>query len=174
VKEQHSILIAGVGGQGIVFASTVLAQALYKQGYYVSQLQSYGAEVRGSAVIAWVVYSNNPITCPFVNRYEIMIILHQDGYKQCIKKGFKADYIIVDQDLVPNPPSKSIILPINREAEKNGCRASVNIVALGVLSKLGYVNEISLKEVLSTMKNSEMNLKALKIGLNLINILNTI
>jgi len=165
---ERSILIAGIGGQGVVFASTVLAQALYRQGYYVSQLQSYGAEVRGGAVIAWVIYSDKPVTCPFIDEYDVMIILHQDGYKECVKKGFKGNYVIVDDDLVPNPPPKSITLPMNREAEKYGCRGLVNIVALGVLSKLGYVDEASLKEVLSTMKNAEMNLKALKIGLNLI------
>jgi len=168
VKER-SILIAGIGGQGIVFASTVLARALYKQGYYVSQLQSYGAAVRGTPVVAWVVYSDRPITCPFIKEYENIVILHQDGYKECVKKGFKGDCVIADKDLVPNPPPKSIILPMNREAEKNGCKGVVNIVALGVLSKLGYVDETSLKKVLSTMKNAEMNLKALKIGLNLIN-----
>ena len=165
---ERSILIAGIGGQGVVFASTVLAQALYKQGYYVSQLQSYGAEVRGGAVIAWVVYSDKPVTCPFIDEYEVMVILHQDGYRECIKKGLKGNYVIVDEDLVPNPPPKSITIPMNREAEKHGCRGLVNIVAIGVLSKLGFVNEASLKEVLSTMKNAEMNLKALKIGLNLI------
>ena len=165
---ERSILIAGIGGQGIVFASTVLARALYRQGYYVSQLQSYDAAVRGTPVIAWVVYSDRPITCPFVEEYENMVVLHQDGYRECVKKGFKSDCVIVDEDLVPNPPPKSITLPMNREAEKHGCRGLVNIVALGVLSKLGYVDEMSLREVLSTMKNAEMNLKALNIGLNLV------
>jgi len=165
---ERSILIAGMGGQGIVFASTVLAQALYRQGYYVSQLQSYGAEVRGGAVIAWVIYSDKPTTCPFIDEYDVIVILHQNGYKECIKKGFRGNYVIVDEDLVPNPPPNSTTLPMNREAERHGCRGLVNIVALGVLSKLGYVDEASLKEVLSTMKNAEMNLKALKIGLNLI------
>jgi len=166
---ERSILITGVGGQGIVFASTVLARALYRQGYYVSQLQSYGAAVRGTPVVAWVVYSDRAITCPFIEEYENIVILHQDGYEECVKKkGFKADCVIVDEDLVPNPPPKSITLPMNREAEKHRCRGLVNIVALGVLSRLGYVDGTSLKEVLSTMKNAEMNLKALKIGLNLI------
>ena len=76
--------------------------------------------------------------------------------------------MIVDEDLVPSPPPKSITLPMNREAERHGCRGLVNVVALGVLSKLGYVDEMSLREVLSTMKNAEMNLKALNIGLNLV------
>ncbi len=164
---ERSIILAGIGGQGIVFATTVLAQALYRQGYYVSQLQSYGAEVRGGAVIGWVVYSEDPIECPFIDEFDIMVLLHQDGYRECCKKNLRSSFVVSDEDLVPNPPQNSLRIPMNREAEMHGCMGLTNIVALGVLSALGYVSEQSLRETIEGMKGAQKNLKALEIGLSI-------
>jgi len=164
MKSEISISLAGMGGQGIVFATTVLAEALFRQGYYVSQLQSYGAEVRGGAVIGWVVFSEKPIECPFTDEFNILILLHNVGYRECIKKGFKAKIIIADSDLVTNLPEKVIRIPMNREAEARSCTGSISIVALGILAAMNYVNDKMLEEVLRRMKRAEVNIKALKLG----------
>jgi len=164
MKSEISISLAGMGGQGIVFATTILAEALFRQGYYVSQLQSYGAEVRGGAVIGWVVFSEKPIECPFTDEFDILILLHDIGYKECMRKGFKAKIVIADSDLVTNPPEKAIKIPMNRKAEAKSCRGSTSIVALGILAAMNYVNDKILEEVLQYMKRAEINIKALKLG----------
>jgi len=167
MKDEVSICIVGIGGQGIVFATSILAQTLFEQGYYVSQLQSYGAEVRGGAVIGWVVYSNKPIECPFIDEFDVLIVLHQSGYRECLKRNIKGRTIIVDEDLVPEPPPNAKKLPMNREVEKRNLRGLTNMVALGVLSALGYIDYKVLREVVLRRKGGEMNVKALEVGLNI-------
>lgn len=164
MKKEISISLAGMGGQGIVFATTALAEALFKQGYYVSQLQSYGAEVRGGAVIGWVVYSESPVECPFTDEFDVLVLLHDIGYKESVKKGLRGKIVIADSDLVSSPPVEAIKVPMSREAETKGYVGSTSIVALGLLVAMGYVDDKALEEVLQHMKRAEINIKALRLG----------
>ncbi len=166
---ERSILIAGIGGQGVVFAATTLAKALFLQGLYVAQLQSYGAEVRGGAVLAWVVYSEEPVSCPFTDEYDLALILHRAGLEEAARKNLAWGRAVVDSDLVgTGVPGDVEAYPVHRVAVEAGLEGRENIVMLGVVAGLGYVDPGRLEEALAPSRGSEENLRALRLGLEMV------
>ncbi len=154
-----------MGGQGIVFAATVLGETLYRLGYYVAQLQNYGASVRGGAVYGYVVFDENEIVNPFIEELEVLVILHEQGRKRWENIVSKSKKIIYDKDLV-KPVENGIALPIAKEADKHGVYKALNIVALGIASRTLGVKGIdeAVDEVLRSKKNYELNIKAYRLG----------
>lgn len=162
---EKSIAITGVGGQGIVFAVTVLADALFREGYNVVQMQSYGAEVRGTPVIAYLIYSDKPIESPFIEKFDIMIVLHPKSINY-INNLAENGTLIVNSDLVD--VKNALRVPLQRKAEEVRLRELVNMVALGYLAKIGVVNLKSLiKAVKDIGKGAEANEKAIISGYNI-------
>ncbi len=158
----------GIGGQGIVFATTVLGGALYRLGYYVAQLQNYGASVRGGAVYGYVVFDEDEIVNPFIEELEVLVILHEQGRRRWENIVRKSKKIIYDKDLV-KPVENGIPMSIAEEADKHGVYRALNMVALGIASRILGVKGIdeAVDEVLRSRKNYELNIKAYEIGLEL-------
>jgi len=162
---EKSIAITGVGGQGIVFAATVLADALFMEGYNVVQIQSYGAEVRGTPVIAYLVYSDKPIDSPFIERFDIMIVLHPKSINY-INNIAENGIIIVNSDLID--VKNALKVPLQRKAEEARLKELVSMVALGYLAKIGVVKLKSLIEAVRDIgKGAEANEKAIIAGYNI-------
>lgn len=154
-----------MGGQGIVFAATVLGETLYRLGYYVAQLQNYGASVRGGAVYGYVVFGEDEIVNPFIEELEVLVILHEQGRKRWENIVGKSEKVIYDKDLV-KPVENGIALPIAKEADKHGVYRALNMVALGIASRILGVEGIdeAVNEVLRNKKNYELNIKAYRLG----------
>lgn len=154
-----------MGGQGIVFAATVLGETLYRLGYYVAQLQNYGASVRGGAVYGYVVFGEDEIVNPFIEELEVLVILHEQGRKRWENIVSKSEKVIYDKDLV-KPVENGIALPIAKEADKHGVYRALNMVALGIASRILGVEGIdeAVNEVLRNKKNYELNIKAYRLG----------
>ena len=75
---RHEIRLAGSGGQGIIMAAIVLAEAAgVHEGKQVSQTQSYGPEARGGTCKAEVVISDAPIDYPKVSRPDFLLAMNQ-------------------------------------------------------------------------------------------------
>ncbi len=162
---EKAILIGGIGGQGIVYATTLLAKALFLQGHYVAQLQSYGAEVRGGAVIGWVVYSKHPIIAPFTDTFDLVLVLHQKALEEIKKRGYTYTKLVAESDLVSSTVEAHYRYPIYRVARETGLEGSENIIALGVLAGHGIVS----REVLRNLVGSdEKNTRALEEGVRLV------
>ncbi len=158
----------GMGGQGIVFAATVLGESLYRLNYYVAQLQNYGASVRGGAVYGYVVFDENEIVNPFIEELEVLVILHDQGRRRWENIVGKSKKIIYDKDLV-KPVENGVALPIAREADKHGVYKALNMVALGLASRILGVKGIdeAVDYVLKTRRNYELNTKAYRLGAEL-------
>ncbi|MBC7341581.1 MAG: 2-oxoacid:acceptor oxidoreductase family protein [Clostridia bacterium] len=69
------ILIAGVGGQGVLSLGHTIAQAAALEGRWVSWVPSYGAEMRGGVTTCTVVISDTPVLCPVVDSFGSFIAL---------------------------------------------------------------------------------------------------
>ena len=163
---EKSIAVAGVGGQGIVFAVTVLADALFREGYNVVQIQSYGAEVRGTPVIAYLVYSDKPIESPFIEKFDIMIVLHSKSMRY-INNLSENGLLIVNSDLV-DVKRNALKAPLQSRAEEVRLRELVNMVMLGYLAKIGVVRLESLIEAIRAIgRGVEANEKAIMAGYNI-------
>jgi 2-oxoglutarate ferredoxin oxidoreductase subunit gamma len=142
----EEILIAGFGGQGILLAGKLLAQAAMKTGHEVTCMPSYGAEVRGGTANCMVVISNQPIASPLVGSCNSLIAMNKaslDKFAPCIKP---AGLLIMNSSLIDEMPKldKSIeilAVPADEIAVELGNQKVANMVVLGAyLQRRGIIS----------------------------------
>lgn len=165
--------LSGSGGQGLLLAGIVLAEAAILEGKNAVQTQSYGPEARGGSSKAEVVISDEDIDYPKATDPDFLLALTNDAYNTYGKTMTKG-LIITDTSVTIDPSIKArtAVLPILFTAsEKVGKKVVANIVALGVLAGLSGVAS---REALRTAVKArvpkgtdELNLKALDAGLGL-------
>ncbi len=136
--ERYEVRLSGSGGQGIIVAGIILAEAagIY-EGKQVCQTQAYGPEARGGASKAEVVISDGEIDYPKAIKPDMVLAMNQkacDSYCYDLKPG---GLIIVDGTLVKDLPTpRAIALPFTHIARQElGKEMVANIVALGALGK---------------------------------------
>jgi 2-oxoglutarate ferredoxin oxidoreductase subunit gamma len=170
VMNRTEIRLAGEGGQGMILAGIILAEAasIYG-GRNTTQTQSYGPEARGGASKAEVVISSGEIDHPEVLEADVLVALSQEAYRK-FHKNVKADgLLIVDADKVEDAGDKAIQIPITRMAlETTGRQITANTVALGVLVGLtGIVSREGIEKAVTGRAprgTEDMNRKALEAG----------
>ena len=167
---RYEIRLAGSGGQGLILAGIILAEAAgIHGGKFVCQTQSYGPEARGGTSKAEVVISDAEIDYPKAIQPDVLLAMNQkslDTYAADLKPE---GLLIVDADLVPEVPNdRFIAIPFTRLARDLGKEMVANIVALGALAALtGVVSLQSLESaVLARVPKGteELNKKALEAG----------
>jgi 2-oxoglutarate ferredoxin oxidoreductase subunit gamma len=87
---KQEIIIAGFGGQGVLSMGKILAYSGLMEGKEVSWMPSYGPEQRGGTANVTVILSDNPISSPILNEYDVAIILNQpslDKFESKVKPG---------------------------------------------------------------------------------------
>lgn len=174
--EQHELRLSGSGGQGLILAGIILAEAALLDGKNVVQSQSYGPEARGGASKAEVIISDGEINYPKVTNCNILLSLTQVACDKYIDSLNKGGYLIIDSSIANKPKRDDIkifTVPILETAEKKLNKPMVaNIVALGCIYELTkVVNQESLeKAVLNRVpKGTEkFNKLALEEGFKLI------
>ena len=170
--ERYEIRFSGSGGQGIITAAVVMADAVGAfDNKHVCQTQSYGPEARGGKSKAEVVISESPIDYPKALRVDLLLAMTQtacDAYFSDIKSN---GLLVVDGGLVKQlPTSRSVSIPFTQIAkEKTGRELVANMVALGAVGYLcGQVSLEGLEKALLSKvpKGTEkMNSKALRAGI---------
>ena len=165
--------LSGSGGQGLLLAGIVLAEAAIEEGKNAVQTQSYGPEARGGSSKAEVVISDEDIDYPKATDPDYLLALTADSY-QSFGKLMGKGTIIVDSSVALDPAikAKTLSLPILKTAAEDiGKKVVANIVALGVLGGVsGVVRPETLeKAVLARVPKGteELNLKALRAGMGL-------
>lgn len=134
---QSEIIIAGFGGQGIMFAGQILSYAAMDAGREVTWIPSYGPEMRGGTANCTVVISNEEIGSPFVNNPSAAIVMNLpslDKYEPLVKAG---GVLVVNASMVDRLCQRaditSLHVPCNELAEAVGHTRLANMVALGAL-----------------------------------------
>ncbi|MDR2811043.1 MAG: 2-oxoacid:acceptor oxidoreductase family protein [Tannerellaceae bacterium] len=87
---KSEIIIAGFGGQGVLSMGKILAYSGLTEGKEVSWMPSYGPEQRGGTANVTVILSDDPISSPILNEYDVAIILNQpslDKFESKVKSG---------------------------------------------------------------------------------------
>lgn len=167
--------LSGSGGQGLVLAGIVLANAAVNDRKRVTQTQSYGPESRGGASRADVIISSEEIFFPEATRFDILLALTQEACDKFLFDLKENGFLIVDNSIVKNVALLSSTvyeLPFTEIAlEKLGSPLPTNILSLAFMVKIsGIVSETALKKAIeSTVKKSfiDVNLKAMKLGFDL-------
>ena len=172
----NEYLIAGFGGQGLLFAGKFLVNKGMMEGKEVSWLPSYGPEMRGGTANCSVIISDEPVGSPIVSKPNVLMVMNLpslDKYENEVKAGGK---IFVDSSLIGRKVERTDVeayyVPATQLASDNGLTGLANMILAGKLMKeMGDFEDeeavaASLKKVVS-VKHPEMyekNLQALKLG----------
>ncbi len=167
--------IAGFGGQGVITAGYVLANAAaIHDGQYALMTQSYGPEARGGSCKSDVITSDEPIDYPKVTRPGFLVAMSIDAfttYADSVKEG---GVIVYEDSLVAIPeksmdPDKSYHgIPAVATANELGNRLAANMVMLGAVQALtGIVKPESLAASITDRfpRRKELNIQALQRGI---------
>lgn len=165
------IRLSGTGGQGLILAGIILAEAAIIDKNNAIQSQSYGPEARGGASKSEVIISNTDIYYPKVTRPDIFLALSQEACEKYISDVKEGCTVILDSMISINDIKgfKVYKVPIlDIASEKLGRSMVANIVALGVLVGLTeVVTRAAIEQaVLSRVPKGtqELNRKALEEG----------
>jgi 2-oxoglutarate ferredoxin oxidoreductase subunit gamma len=171
MDKRTEIRLAGEGGQGMILAGIILAEAaaIY-DGKQATQTQSYGPEARGGASRSEVVISDREIDHPEVLAADVVVALSQEAYKKFATTVKAGGLLIVDTDRVETSAEfNGLKIPVARIAQETTGRAiTANTVALGVL--VGLTNIVSRDAIEKAIAarapkgTEEMNHKALQAG----------
>jgi len=140
----YAIRLSGEGGQGLVLAGIILAEAaaLY-EGRYAVQTQAYGPESRGGASKSEVLISDSEIDYPKASSVDLFLALTQEAvtrYGSQVKPG---GIVVVDAERVRKLPEGAFVthpVPIIEMAREWLEKPLVaNIVALGVIAGLSKI-----------------------------------
>lgn len=177
--ENCEVILAGFGGQGILFTGKLLASAAMLKGKKLSWLPSYGPEMRGGTANCHVIIDDRPIGSPIVTNPNILVVMNQPSLDKFENSVAVGGYVFVDKSLIDREVQRSDIKPVyinaTEIADSIGNRGLANMVILGAVLKTTDV--FSLEEIEATMKKSlpsnkqalvEMNMKAIKEGYTLV------
>ena len=150
----QGIRIAGFGGQGVVSAGILLAQAGVENKLNASWLPSYGPEMRGGTANCSVVVTDGEVFTPIVSAPDTVIVMNEPSlpkFEPMLKKG---GLLILNSSLINSRPTRTdirvVCVPCNQIAEKIGMDKVASMVALGAFVKL--TGAVTLDGVADAMK----------------------
>ena len=175
----NHILLAGFGGQGLLFAGKFLAYQGLLEDKQISWLPSYGPEMRGGTANCSVIISDDPIGSPIVDKPDVLIVMNLpslDKYENAVAPGGK---IFVDSTMISRKVTRTDVdvyyVPATQMAMQMNTATLANMILTGKLIKeTGLVSfdriEPALKKVVSA-KHADLldaNLKAIKAGFDFV------
>lgn len=173
---KRQIVLAGVGGQGLVSAGEMLAEAaaIYEKREAL-MMCAYGSEARGTFTKAEVIIDEKRIYFPEVQEPDIVVALHQIAYERYRAGMPEGSLLIYDSGCITpgDSPARQLGFPIAAIAEEAGDVRSANIAALGMLSSLGGtaglepLEEMVRKKFAHKPKVIERNIRVLHSGYEL-------
>ena len=146
---QTSVIIAGSGGQGILFLGRVLTSASMREKKEVTWFPSYGAEMRGGTANCTVIIADEMIGSPVVLMPDILIIMNRASLERFLPSLKKKGTLFYDSSLITEPlPRKDIVavpVPSTHIAGDMGNPKSANMVMLGAfIAKTGLLRKASI------------------------------
>ncbi len=169
------IVIAGFGGQGILFLGRVLAEAGMIEGYEVTWFPSYGPEMRGGTANCTVIISEEEIGATVTAHPDICVVMNEPSLKKFVASVREGGLLLVNSSLVSTSYRSDAVevveIPANELAKRiAGSPRVINMVMLGGLvarrELVGFASiEKALRSVLRGKEGLlEVNLKALRVG----------
>lgn len=170
------IICAGFGGQGIMLMGRLLAQCGMNNGYCVTCLPSYGAEVRGGTAHSMVRITRSHIASPLVSCPTTCIVMNKPSLEKFIKRVEKKGLLIVNASMVDRVIERHEIdiakFPLTELAAGLGNVRVANMIAIGIFINIKRIFPLEsfitvLKEFFSNKDLFKTNEKALQLGYSL-------
>jgi 2-oxoglutarate ferredoxin oxidoreductase subunit gamma len=167
------ILIAGAGGQGILFIGKLMAGEASKRNKYVTFFPSYGAEVRGGTCHCQIILSSNEIASPVAEEFDSMILMNQQSADRFINQLTKDGLGFINSSLCKMDKSRNLIMiDATNIAAQSGNKKATNLLMLGsfLAYKKIFPPETVEKQLHTKFSESnpqilDINIKAFRYGL---------
>ena len=171
------ILLAGFGGQGILFSGKVIANAGLVEGKEVSWLPSYGPEMRGGTANCSVCLSEKSIGSPLVTTPDILVVMNQPSYEKYIDAVVPGGKVFIDSTLIQVNCTRTDIdiyeVSSTQMAKQHNMTGLANIILIGkLLKETGFAAaesvEAAIRKCVSARKAHlvDVNMKAIQLGMN--------
>jgi 2-oxoglutarate ferredoxin oxidoreductase subunit gamma len=172
------ITISGFGGQGIMFAGTLLAHAAMNEGKFVTFFPSYGAEMRGGTANCQIIISSKPIGSPIVYNPDVLLSFNKPSFGKFSLKVKRGGAIFANTSLCEPADMDNVDIlgiPANTMAEECGSILAMNLIILGAfIKKSGIIKLESLVDSINELligrkeKHRALNIRASEKGYNFI------
>ena len=176
---EKNFILAGFGGQGVLLAGTVLANAFMLDDKSVTWYPCYGAEMRGGTVNCERVVSDTEVSSVHKQDADFALVLNQQSFDKFVKRVKAGGTIVANSTLVkeakPRTDIKYVFAPMGKIANDIGTSKVTNIVSLGVLFSVTNIIakdklKLAVEKVIGSKKKEllPLNLKALECGADLV------
>lgn len=173
-----NILLAGFGGQGILFLGKMTAYAGLADDKQITWLPSYGPEMRGGTANCSVCISDELIGSPLVTNPDILVAMNLPSLEKFIDSVKPGGYVFLDSSMIDKTIQRDDIhvyyIRATKIAEENNLTGLANMIMLGkMLKETGFCTECAIDQALlkcvpaSKKDMIELNKKAIKIGTDL-------
>ena len=192
MADKYDIIIAGVGGQGVLSVAAVISMAAMKDGYTLRQSEVHGMAQRGGAVLAHMRISRSEIASDLIPRGSADVVLSMEPmeslrYVDYLKPEGSLISAAAPYENIPDYPNiddihnqikslkQSRIIDARALAKEAGTMKAVNMVMVGALSTKMDIKKESIVEAIKELfaakgeKIIEANLKAVELGLSQMN-----
>ena len=170
-----SILLAGFGGQGVLFAGKFLAYKGLSQGKQLSWLPSYGPEMRGGTANCSVILSDTPVGSPIITNPDVLVAMNLPSLQKFVDSVVPGGKIILDSTLIDAKVERTDVevyyIPATQLAKDAGFATLANMILTGkVLKVIDTVTFDGNKETFESFIPAkkagliDINCKALQIG----------
>ena len=171
------ILIAGFGGQGILFSGKFIAYKGLMDNLQVSWLPSYGPEMRGGTANCNVILSDEPVGSPIITTPDVLIAMNLPSLQKYVDTVAKGGQIYIDSSLINAKVERDDVdvfyVPATQMAKDEGIATLANMIIVGNLlenhPELSFDGVAEVVEKLVPPKKAalkELNMKALELGKN--------
>ena len=169
------ILIAGFGGQGILFSGKFIAYKGLVEELQVSWLPSYGPEMRGGTANCNVILSDTPVGSPIITSPDVLIAMNGPSLQKYVNSVVPGGQIYVDSSLIDAKVERNDVevfyIPATQMAKDAGISTLANMIIVGHLlenhPELSFDGAEAVVEKLVPAKKAalkELNIKALSLG----------
>lgn len=177
MNKNLNILLAGFGGQGILFAGKVMAYAGLMDEKEISWLPSYGPEMRGGTANCSICLSDKPIGSPLVVNPNVFVAMNLPSFDKFINSVEPNGTVIIDSSRISKKVERTDLnvfyVPASELAEKNGINGLANIILVGKLFKeIGFCSNDALDKAIVKCIPArkadmlELNKKAIQLGMD--------
>ncbi len=171
------LLIAGFGGQGVLFAGKFIAYKGLMEEKEVSWLPSYGPEMRGGTANCSVILSDDPVGSPIVSNPDVLIAMNLPSLDKYEDATVSGGFIFIDSTLIGRKVERSDVkafyIPATKMANEAGIPTLANMIMMGkMIKETGLVrfDDVidTLKKIVSAKRANllDANIKALEAGYN--------
>ena len=153
---QQSTIFGGFGGQGLLFAGHVLAQAAVIEGREVSWMPSYGPEMRGGTASCTVIVAGEPIGSPIIDVADAVVALNPPSLAKLEGLLVPGGLLVLNASLIEADPRRTdvelVAIPCSALARAAGDDRLVSVVALGgLIGRRPIVSPDSIRQAIADL-----------------------